>query len=268
MTGANAPRKWAVKLLGQPGTSANQDDQTVSNLRFGVGGIGILLALALLAVNWMSGDKVIVPASMSGSYYSSSRNLFVGSLCALGVFLIGYRDTERQDRCTWFAGVCALIVAFAPTAPTPPKTEPTWVNYLHHSAAGALIFTLGLFCWVVFADVAQPQARSRSRAGRALAWVLSAWAALKHDARNGLYLTAGLVVFVSGGLGVYTGIWPTSWSTGWSSLYFFEAVAVFAFGIAWITAGWDLRATTKKAVAEQLSADEPAPQSAAHQPAA
>ena len=93
---------------------------------------------------------------MSGSYYTSTRNLFVGSLCALGVFLIGYRHTRRQDACTTFAGLCALAVAFAPTAPAPPQTEPAWINYLHHAAAIALIFTLGLFCWVVFAAYAHP----------------------------------------------------------------------------------------------------------------
>jgi hypothetical protein len=76
---------------------------------------------------------------MSGSYYTSTRNLFVGALCALGVFLIGYRHTERQNRCTWFAGACALVVAFAPTAPKPPMTEPAWA-----SRRGSTTCTTGL----------------------------------------------------------------------------------------------------------------------------
>jgi hypothetical protein len=175
---------------------------------------------------------------MSGSYYTSTRNLFVGSLCALGVFLIGYRHTERQDRCTTFAGVCALLVAFSPTAPPLPRTEPAWVNYLHHSAAGALIFTLGLFCLVVFADYARPgEAPPGSVADRLRAWLTSAWDILKRGAWNRLYLICGFLVFLCGGLALYTGVWPTGWSTGWQSLYLFEAVAVFAFGVAWITAG-------------------------------
>jgi hypothetical protein len=49
-----------------------------------------------------------------------------------------------------------------------------------------------------------------------------------------LYLACGILVLVSGAFALYTGVWPTSWSTGWSSLYLFEAVAVFAFGNAWI----------------------------------
>jgi hypothetical protein len=234
MAGVNDMR---TRLLGRRRTSGNQDHKTVRLLRLGVGLIGALLPVALIAGNWIAGDKVIVPASMSGSYYTSTRNLFVGSLCALAVFLIGYRHTERQDRCTSFAGICAVLVALCPTAPTRPQTEPAWVNYLHHTAAGALIFTLGLFCWVVFADYARPgQERPESIAARIRAWLTSAWYSLRHGTRDSLNLICGFLVFASGALALYTGLWPTSWSTGWSSLYLFEAVAVVSFGVAWITA--------------------------------
>ena len=45
------------------------------------------------------------------------------------------------------------------------------------------------------------------------------------------------MVFASGALALYTGVWPTRWSSGWPSLYLFEAIAVIAFGVAWLTAG-------------------------------
>jgi hypothetical protein len=219
----------------------------------GVGGIGISLPVLLIFFNWIAGAKVIVPSSMSGSYYTSTRNLFVGSLCALGIFLIGYRHTERQDLCTSFAGVCALAVAFAPTAPSPPKTESAWVNYLHHGAAGALIATLGLFCWVVFAQIVkqdEPQLSAPDGGGtwmrRVGSWAGSAWSSLGQGWRNTLYLICGFLAFAAGILAVYTGVWPASWSTGWPSLYLFEAVAVFAFGAAWISAGWEAAGATEK----------------------
>lgn len=121
-----------------------QDHKTVWRLRLGVGIVGIVLPIALIAFNWIAGDKKIVPTSMSGSYYTSARNVFVGAVCALGVFLIFYRHTKAQDRSTWFAGLFAVLVALAPTAPAPPKTEPLWINVLHHGAAGLLIFTRAL----------------------------------------------------------------------------------------------------------------------------
>jgi hypothetical protein len=54
-----------------------------------------------------------------------------------------------------------------------------------------------------------------------------------------------------GGLALYTGVWPTGWSTGWPSLYLFEAVAVFAFGFAWIIAGLE----PAVAIQERAAAD-------------
>jgi len=218
-----------------------------------------LLPLALIFFNWITGDKVVVPSSMSGSYYTSTRNLFVGSLCALGVFLIGYRHTRRQDVCTSFAGLCALAVAFAPTAPAPPRTEPAWIHYLHHAAAIALIFTLGLFCWVVFAAYGHP-ATARPESGmdrvqswlRGLrAWLGSAWKSLERPGRSTIYFICGFLVFVSGALALYTGVWPVDWSTDWPSLYLFEAVAVFAFGFAWIIAGLE----PAVAIQERVAAD-------------
>jgi hypothetical protein len=185
----------------------------------------------LIAWNGIADDKTIVPTSMSGSYYSSARNLFVGSLCALGVFLILYRHTTLQNLCTWCAGAFALLVAFAPTAPAPPATEPQWINYLHHAAAGALILTLGVFCFVLErGDAAgaaslDPAEPARYRAQPQVP-----------SLRKILYFTCGSLVLLSGAFALYTGVWPTSWSTGWPSLYLFEAVAVFAFGIAWIIA--------------------------------
>jgi len=215
----------------------------------------------LIAWNWIAGDKTIVPTSMSGSYYTSARNLFVGSLCALGVFLILYQHTVLQNLCTWCAGAFALLVAFAPTAPAPPATEPQWVNYLHHAAAGALILTLGVFCFVLErGDAAGAVGFDPDEPARYSAQPLvPGW-------RKILYFICGALVLLSGFFALYTGIWPTSWSTGWSSLYLFEAVAVFAFGIAWITAA-AVRAITiqQRVVADlvrQLGSEDPATRAA------
>jgi hypothetical protein len=276
MNGASAGKDLAVPPLDNAGPAwstrpmlGNQDVRTVQILRLGVGVIGTLLPITLIVGNAIAGDTVIVPSSMSGSYYTSTRNVFVGSLCALGVFLIGYRHTRRQDIFTWIAGICAVLVALAPTAPAPPPTEPAWVNYLHHSAAGVLIFTLGVFCWVVFAEYTQPPpARPASLAGRlrawassVRAWLRSAWASLRHLTRDSLFVICGLLVFVSGAFALYTGIWPTSWSTGWPSLYLFEAVAVFSFGTAWIVAGLESAVTINEQLAgrveRQLGPDHP-----------
>jgi hypothetical protein len=226
--GAAGEEPPAGRLLSVPGS---QDSRAVKSLRLGVGIIGVSLPIMLIMWNLIAGDKTIFPTSMSGSYYTSARNLFVGSLCALGVFLILYRHTTLQNLCTWCMGAFALLVAFAPTAPAPPATEPQWVNYLHHAAAGALILTLGAFCFVLelgdAAGAASLDPAEPTRYSEQLK--VPRW-------RRIVYFVCGGLVLLSGTFALYTGVWPTSWSTGWSSLYLFEAVAVFAFGIAWITA--------------------------------
>jgi hypothetical protein len=251
-------QQLAAKLAGPSNRGDCQDDKTVRILRRSVGAIGTSLPLTLIIWNAIKGGSgAIVPASMSGSYYTSARNLFVGSLCALGVFLFGYRHTKRQNRITWLAGVCAVLVAFAPTAPAKPLTEPAWVNYLHHIAAIALIGTLGLFCWVIFFAKHPERVRtpvlpgeeyeSPRRRSRLSAWLAGILATLRQSWKCRIYFSAGLLVFISGLLALYTGIWPTGWSTGWPSLYLFEGIAVFSFGVAWFTSASDLKVTAQAA---------------------
>ena len=210
----------------------------------------ILLPSLLIAANWIAAGKVIVPSSMSGSYYTSARGLFIGLLCALGVFLIFW----VQYICALLAGVAALVVAFCPTAPPPGiGTEPACINYVHHIAAGALIFTLGIFCFVLQRSDAAGMAKlgtpsPADLAGSGARPRVPRW-------RSVLYFVCGGLVLLSGGFALYTDVWPTSWSSGWQSVYLFEAVAVVSFGIAWITAA-AVRATTiqKRVVADRALA--------------
>ena len=135
-----------------------------------------------------------------------------------------------------------MLVAFSPTAPASPLTEPGWINYLHHAAAIALIATLGLFCWVIFfaAHPDRTQHAGSAGAGRLRAWLAGIRVTVQQSARCRIYFSAGLLVFVAGMLALYTGIWPTGWSTGWPSLYLFEGIAVVSFGVAWFAAAFDL----------------------------
>jgi hypothetical protein len=55
---------------------------------------------------------------MSGYYYTGMHNIFVGALCALGVFLVAYNGYDDLDRwITNIAGAAAIIVALFPTKP-------------------------------------------------------------------------------------------------------------------------------------------------------
>src|SRR5882724_1483881 len=174
-------------LLGLPG----QDARTVRRLRYGVGAIGVLLPVVLPLGNWVftrfGHQTEILPASMSSAYYTSTRNLFVGGLCALGVFLIGYRFNVRDDRWSTTAGLFALGVALCPTAPRTPTGYQSAVGYVHLAFAGVLLCGLAMFCISSFRDPADAQRRTA----------------------NHLYLASGVLILVFVATAVVAGI--THW---------------------------------------------------------
>ena len=83
-------------------------------------GMAILAAVFPL-VFLLSGllGRTELQTSLSAYYWTldPERNFFVGALCAIGVFLLLYKGyTPLEDRVLDLAGLCAVGVAFVPTA--------------------------------------------------------------------------------------------------------------------------------------------------------
>ena len=206
----------------------DQDVRTVQRLRFGIGGIGLLLPLVLPFGNWIfvqfGHQTEILPSSMSSSYYTSTRNIFVGGLCALGVFLIGYRFNARDDKWSTVAGIFAIAVALCPTAPKVPTSYQSAIGYAHLSFAGVLLTALAMFCIWSFRD---PAIEERRRVNHA-------------------YLTAGILILAFLAIAVVTG--ATHFGDHWTltPLYICESLSVWAFGAAWVGAALELGALQPK----------------------
>jgi len=86
-------------------------------LRRAIGWIGLLLPIVVIV-----GDAAFcsgpLPNSLSDFYYTPMRNILVGALCVLGVFLLLYDVSVRVDRwITNAAGMGVLGVAFLPGSP-------------------------------------------------------------------------------------------------------------------------------------------------------
>ncbi|MFI6488780.1 hypothetical protein [Streptomyces sp. NPDC050564] len=203
----------------------DQDNRTVGRLRLGVGVIGIMLPPAVPLGNEILralGSKTpIMPDSISGSYYTGTRNVFVGSLCALGVFLICYRYNKRDDHFSSAAGAFALAVAFLPTSPGEhPTARQEAVGVIHLVCAALLLLMLAMFCILSFWDPAPTDKRHVNR----------------------LYLTAGAAIVAFTAIAGIAQL--TKWGTHWkfTSVYICETLAVWAFGIAWLTAALEMGA--------------------------
>jgi FtsH-binding integral membrane protein len=82
--------------------------------------IVVVVASALVSVVIERARATCWGESISGYYYTPSRNVFVGALVAIGVSLIAIKgSTDREDILLNLAGVLAPIVAFVPTSPPP-----------------------------------------------------------------------------------------------------------------------------------------------------
>ncbi|MFJ6618701.1 hypothetical protein ACIQOW_14135 [Kitasatospora sp. NPDC091335] len=203
-----------------------QDVRTIAMLRLGVGLTGILLPPALPFGNWLAaevtgrGTDDFWPGSMSASYYTDTRNLFVGGLCALGVFLICYRFDRRDDRWSTAAGVFALGVALCPTSQAGSSGLERTVGMFHLAFAALLFVMLAMFCLYSFRN---PRSTQPARVGAA-------------------YLVAGVVILAALALSVLAGV--TGVGSGWPvrPLYLCEWLATWAFGLAWIGAALELAA--------------------------
>jgi len=130
-----------------PPPSALTSQQLVMSyllMRVFVGTIGLLLPWVLLIGNWLAGQAV--QPSISNYYYTPMRNVFVGALWALAMFLIAYNGYDWPDRLiTNIAGVCAIGISLFPTPPYGPSTaHQQQIGYFHFAFAGVAFLLLGV----------------------------------------------------------------------------------------------------------------------------
>ena len=193
-----------------------------TQLRKAVGCVALGLPFALAIPWWVVKDHVI-ESSISGYYYTGMRNLFVGSLCAIAMFMLCCRGYDPKDEIAGrFAALCALGVGFFPTAPDCASQRQLDVGYVHYTFAALLFSTLAYFCLVLFRMTAQnrqvtPQKRQR----------------------NQVYTVCGCVIIASMLLiVVLRKIFKVETLVGsFGPVFCFESTALIAFGVAWLIKG-------------------------------
>jgi hypothetical protein len=103
-----------------------------------IGWIAFLLVPVVYFGNWVFFTPHVLgclwpsarlPDSLSAYYYTHMRGLFVGAMCALGLFLAAYRGYDRWDnRLTNVAGLAAVCIGLSPTLPASYKLSPSGPN--------------------------------------------------------------------------------------------------------------------------------------------
>jgi len=204
--------------------SGPQDSLVLSylGLRKAVGIIGVALPFVL------SFGKILLQSpgienSISAYYYTDVRNVFVGSLCAIGVFLMSCRGYDRGDAIAgYLACAFAVGVALFPTTPGKDATsQEKLIGILHLSFAALFFLTLAYFSLVQFTKTARgatPTPRKRQR--------------------NTVYRVCGCTILACI-LSIVVVKLPSveTLAQQLTPVFWLESLAIVAFGVAWLTKG-------------------------------
>ena len=183
--------------------------------------IGIIFPLLLWGIGGVMG--LPLQDSISAYYHTPLRNIFVGSLCAVGGFLYFYKGVStRENIALNIAGIFAVLVAMLPTPAPPDATCETFTAPYWHGVC-ALLFFAAIAYVCIF------------RAGDTLN-------AIPYQRKQRLYR---LIYYILGALML---ILPVSAAlllhfldkTG-SIVFFVELAGIWVFGIYWITKTLEIR---------------------------
>ncbi|MBN6039496.1 DUF998 domain-containing protein [Amycolatopsis sp. 195334CR] len=183
-------------------------------LRRAVGVIGLALPVVLIV------GKIVLEgggtlSSISGYYHSVMRGVFVGSMCAVGTFLLSYRGYNRlDDICGDIAAVAAIGVGLFPVAGPDPTPTQRLVETVHVACAAVFFVTLAVFCLFLFTRTGGEPTRHKT------------W-------RNRVYRTCGLVMLACLVLIAAEGLWLADELAALNPVLWLESAAIFAFGVAW-----------------------------------
>jgi hypothetical protein len=190
-----------------------QDSTTIKGLRLGMGMVGIWLPFVVTIGHSVNVGRFTLPSSISGVYYTSMRDVFVGSLSAVGVFLIFYRTSRAADILGTIAGLAAIAVALFPTKPDAVdlmvESTDSPSRIVHAIAAAVLFLSLAAFCFLLFPRTAGP--------GRKTIYYLS-----------GVAIVAGFALAMLG-----SRLLPDDVVQTVRPLFWGETVAIVAFGLSW-----------------------------------
>lgn len=196
------------------------------SVRRAIGGIGLLLPIILGPLGWFV-LGIEIQDNISSYYHTQLRDVFVGSMCAIGIFLFCYRGYDWIENWTAnFGCIAAVGVALFPLdANSDPLVQKSIVGYLHSLSGGVFFLTLAFYSLYHFPSVKDTEQEITPHVAE----------------RNFIYRTSGVVILLSMvAMAVYLFLLPADWKTlcnRYNFLFWMEWVAVWSFAAAWLTKG-------------------------------
>ena len=137
---------------------------TYRRLRRAIGYLGLFLPIILIGLSLIPFFKTEVQASISHYYYTNLREIFTGTLSAVGLFLICYKGhgnssiLKNDQVLTNIAGVMAVGIALVPVSPDFESQKMysfipynyQWLGWVHYGFAAVLFGIFSLLAINVF----------------------------------------------------------------------------------------------------------------------
>lgn len=228
-----------------PPVHSSQEDHNALVISFlavrqTLGWLGLFLPVVLLGFASLPGNRL--EQSISDFYYTGMGDIFVGTMCAIGVFLLSYTGYEPlpgehlSDK--WLAriaGAAAVLVALFPvshpdypfcTGEPPVCTSLGFAGHseiIHYVAAGTFFLCLALFSLLQFTR------GERGPDGR-----------LRWTAKAAIYVLCGTFILASLMALVPYFLADTEARQAAAArhyLFWVETVAVLSFSVSWLTKG-------------------------------
>ena len=202
------------------------------DIRKAIGLLGISLPLVLSLSAFMFGTGI--QSSLSAYYHTEMGDVFVGTLCAIGVFLYAYRGytqgSDNDDKVSNFAGMFAIGVALFPTDPSGGVGVPaTFVGIAHVVFGGLFFLTLAYFSLVLFTKSHADRPRTPEKKKRDKVYQVGGYTII-----GSIALIPILVAIKTLGLVPKEALQAVEAS---NPAFFLESIAVIAFGISWAVKG-------------------------------
>lgn len=195
-------------------------------IRRAIGAIGLVLPILLGPVGWLV-FGIEIQDNLSSYYHTALRDVFVGAMCAIGIFLFCYRGYDWIESWTANVGcISALGVALCPLdANSDLLNQSSFVGYLHTISGGAFFLTLAFYSLYHFPSSTGDKHEIAP-----------------HEAqRNFIYRTSGIVILLCMmAMGAYLFLIPAEWEdrlNAFNFLFWMEWIAVWSFAAAWLTKG-------------------------------
>ncbi|MBC7788710.1 MAG: DUF998 domain-containing protein [Anaerolineae bacterium] len=228
--------------------ASDSDVIHLQTLRKAIGYVALSLPVTLVLGenlrDWLlshSSDagRVLIEGSISAYFHTGMREVFVGSLCGIAVFLVCYKGYDRRDIiAARVAGISVFLVALFPTRErsreagdsgqpvvdsatlfsTANAADPAYVGVVHFVFAAVFFITLAVMSIQLFtlSDVPEPTPEKRQR--------------------NRVYVVSGWTILICIALIAITKLFlGDSWNQRTSLIFWLETIAVIAFAISWLT---------------------------------